>query len=70
VVSARLSSARRIVVKIGSALLMGEDGRAHARWLATLADDIAALGKETLIVSSGAIALGCHALGLSGRLRL
>ncbi len=60
-------NARRIVVKIGSSLLVEEDtGRIHSAWLRSLADDIADLrsnGCEILIVSSGAIAVGRHHLG-------
>jgi len=67
--------ARRIVVKIGSALLVDRDtGRVRATWLNSLADDIAALrqaGKQVVLVSSGSIALGRHILGLpSGPLEL
>jgi glutamate 5-kinase len=62
------AQARRIVVKIGSALLVDRaTGRLRATWLNALADDVAALtqaGKEVILVSSGAIALGRHALGL------
>jgi glutamate 5-kinase len=68
------SSAKRIVVKIGSALLVDDASGQPARaWLATLADDIAAMriaAQEVLIVSSGAIALGRKALGLEHTLRL
>lgn len=60
--------ARRIVVKIGSALLTDRaTGTLKAEWLATLLDDVAALttaGKEVVLVSSGAIALGRHTLKL------
>lgn len=60
--------ARRIVVKIGSALLVERDtGKLKSEWLAALADDIATLkreGREIIVVSSGAIALGRHSLGL------
>jgi glutamate 5-kinase len=60
--------ARRIVVKIGSALLADRDtGRLRGEWLASLLDDVAALsaaGKQVVLVSSGAIALGRRALGL------
>jgi glutamate 5-kinase len=63
------SGARRIVVKIGSALLVETaSGALKAEWLAALADDIAALkaeGREVIVVSSGAIALGRRALGLA-----
>ncbi len=69
--SVRLENARRVVVKIGSALLVdGEKGELRAAWLASLAEDIAALkkrGADVLIVSSGAIALGCTVLGLNRR---
>ena len=61
--------ARRVVVKIGSALLVDpETGRVRAIWLNSLADDIARLrqaGKHVVIVSSGSIALGRHILNLS-----
>ena len=60
--------AKRIVVKIGSALLTDRaTGALKADWLASLMDDVAALakaGKEVVLVSSGAIALGRHALKL------
>ncbi len=60
--------ARRIVVKIGSALLAcRETGRLKSDWLTSLIADVAGLrqaGKEVILVSSGAIALGRHALGL------
>jgi glutamate 5-kinase len=65
------TAAKRIVVKIGSALLVDSaTGRLRATWLNALADDVAALaaaGKEVVLVSSGAIALGRHALGLPRR---
>jgi glutamate 5-kinase len=68
-------SARRIVVKIGSALLVDrESGRLKDAWLAALGDDIARLraeGREVIVVSSGAIALGRGTLGLPrGALKL
>ena len=60
--------ARRIVVKIGSALLVDRaTGRLNSTWLQSLADDVADLttaGKDVILVSSGAIALGRHVLGL------
>jgi glutamate 5-kinase len=62
---------RRVVVKIGSALLVDQAGGALKRaWLESLAEDIAALtkrGAEVLVVSSGSIALGRTVLGLPGR---
>ena len=60
-----LAQAKRVVVKIGSALV-AEDGKARQDWLNQLAADISirrAAGQEILIVSSGAIALGRDALG-------
>lgn len=73
--STYLDQAKRVVIKIGSALLIEPtSGAAHTDWLAALGDDIAALksaGKDVLIVSSGAIALGRKKLGLpQGELRL
>ena len=63
----RLENARRVIVKIGSALLVdGDSGKIHRRWLDALADDVAAMcgrGQEVVIVSSGAIALGRRRLG-------
>jgi glutamate 5-kinase len=60
--------ARRIVVKIGSALLTDRaTGALKAAWLTSLMDDVAALaseGKQVILVSSGAVALGRHALKL------
>jgi glutamate 5-kinase len=71
----RLLSARRLVVKIGSALLVDEETGAIRRdWLDALGDDIAECrrrGQEVLIVTSGAIAVGRRRLGLDGgKLRL
>jgi glutamate 5-kinase len=65
-----LTAARRIVVKVGSALLVGPDGAAHGAWLADFAADVArmrARGQQVLIVSSGAVALGRRRLGLGKR---
>lgn len=60
--------ARRIVVKIGSALLVDRSaGRLRSAWLESIADDVktlAAEGREIILVSSGAIALGRHLLKL------
>ncbi len=60
--------AKRIVVKIGSALLVDRTtGRLRSTWLNSIADDVAELigaGKEVVLVSSGAIALGRHQMGL------
>jgi len=74
-VTPRLDQFRRIVLKVGSALLVDRSrGRLNHAWLAALAEDIAELharGADVLVVSSGAIALGRTVLGLpSGPLRL
>ncbi|MEM6487253.1 MAG: glutamate 5-kinase [Pseudomonadota bacterium] len=61
-----LARARRLVVKVGSALLV-RDGRLRAAWLGGLVADLAAArarGADVLVVSSGAIALGRGLLGL------
>src|SRR5262245_48311041 len=63
------SRARRIVVKIGSSLLVDRtNGALKSAWLATLADgivDLIGAGRQVIIVSSGAIALGRHVLGFA-----
>ena len=56
----------RLVIKVGSALLVG-NGRARREWLASLVGEIAAArgrGQQVIVVSSGAIALGAAKLGL------
>lgn len=64
-----LRHARRIVVKVGSSLLVERSsGQVNRPWLETLARDIKQLrnrGQEVLLVSSGAIALGRRQLGLT-----
>ncbi|MDX1404542.1 MAG: glutamate 5-kinase [Woeseiaceae bacterium] len=65
-----LKDLRRLVVKIGSALLVGENNRINRGWLEKLCDDVAALrtsGHQVLIVSSGAVALGSEVLGINPR---
>ncbi len=73
--SQNLASAKRLIVKIGSALLVDqESGGIRRKWLDALADDVAALrgrGVEVILVSSGAIAVGRRHLGLeTGALKL
>ncbi|WP_439953336.1 amino acid kinase family protein, partial [Escherichia coli] len=62
-----LQDFRRIVIKVGSALLVDRGrGRLRHAWLAALAEDIADLharGADVLVVSSGSIALGRTVLG-------
>ena len=65
---AALNTARRVVIKIGSALLVDRtSGALRQDWLLSLAQDVARLktqGKDVVLVSSGSIALGRGALGL------
>ena len=72
---ARIAEAKRIVVKVGSVLLVDDNsGTLHNAWLNSLGKDVAALrdrGHEVILVSSGAIALGRRYLGLKpGELKL
>jgi glutamate 5-kinase len=66
-----LGSARTVVVKVGSALVVdAQTGAADAAWLATLAADLQRLSQrrqKVVIVSSGAVALGRRRLGLKRR---
>ncbi len=63
-----LTAARRIVVKVGSALLVDQQsGRLNRAWLETLVEDLRRLrrrGQQVILVSSGAIALGRRQLRL------
>ncbi len=61
-------SGRRLVVKVGSSLLVEPDGSIRRRWLESLVADIAGrrqAGQEIIVVSSGAVALGSRRLGLA-----
>jgi glutamate 5-kinase len=66
-----LGSAKRIVVKVGSALLVdAESGKADHAWLKAFCADAAVLrdrGQQLVVVSSGAVALGRRRLGLTRR---
>lgn len=66
--------AKRIVVKIGSALLLeNQSAKVRKAWLATLVEDIAALqkqGKQVIVVSSGAVALGRKYIGADAKREL
>ncbi|MDP9423874.1 MAG: glutamate 5-kinase [Pseudomonadota bacterium] len=72
--AALLAAARRVTVKVGSSLLVDDgSGGIRREWLATLAADIARLreeGKQLVVVSSGAVALGRRHLGLKRSARL
>ncbi|MGH8180312.1 MAG: glutamate 5-kinase [Steroidobacteraceae bacterium] len=67
--SSPLAGARRVVVKVGSALLTdAETGRINRAWLESLVEDLLRLrrrGQQVILVSSGAIALGRRQLGLA-----
>ena len=66
-----IAAAQTVIIKIGSSLLVDEARNAvNAEWLAGVARDIADLrekGKNIVVVSSGAIALGSRGLGIDGR---
>ena len=71
----RLAEAQRVIIKIGSALLVDHNtGSVNRRWLSSLANDVARLiarGQQVILVSSGAIALGRRHLNLGiGKLKL
>ena len=73
--SALIEGAEKIVIKIGSALLFNpEENGLQTSWLEGLVSDVARLhraGKQVIIVSSGAIALGRDEMKLAkGRIRL
>jgi glutamate 5-kinase len=65
----RLAKTKRLVVKIGSTLLVDESsGRIRRDWLEALAEDVAAMraqGRQVTLVSSGAIAVGRRHLDLT-----
>jgi len=67
----RLRQARRVVIKIGSALLVDQrTGALHREWLDALCADVVTLreqDKEVILVSSGAVALGARQLNLDPR---
>lgn len=63
-----LNDLRRLVIKIGSSLLVDAQNELDRGWLKYLADDIDMLrrdGHQVLIVSSGAVAIGCQVLGIN-----
>lgn len=66
IAQALLASARRVTIKVGSSLLSGPEG-ARSEWLTSLGHDIAQLragGRQVVLVSSGAVALGRDRLSL------
>ncbi len=68
--NAAFGALHRLVIKIGSALLIDSQGELNRSWLEGLLHDVADLqagGRQVLIVSSGAVALGCSSLRLNRR---
>ena len=65
-----LAACRRLVIKIGSALLTNEEGTVGRAWLAGVAADVAAArknGQQVIVVSSGAISIGSRLLAIDRR---
>ena len=63
-----LKKSKTIVIKIGSTILIDEKRKIRKKWLAEFAKDIKDLldqKKNIILVSSGAIALGCKKLNLN-----
>jgi len=69
-----IADAKRVTVKVGSSLLVeGEGAGLRRAWLSSLAEDLSLLrnsGRQVLVVSSGAVALGRKHLGLTRSARL
>ena len=68
--SEQLKNIKRIVIKIGSRILTGEEGDLDHAWISALAAEVSKLrrgGHEVIIVSSGAVAAGRTLLGMNGR---
>ncbi|MGN1360578.1 MAG: glutamate 5-kinase [Kiritimatiellia bacterium] len=65
-----LSESRRIVVKVGSRVIVSKSGCPELKYLTSLADQVAKLrekGYDVILVSSGAVAAGMEALGIKER---
>ena len=63
-----LKNSKKIVIKIGSSLLIDKSKKIRIKWLTEFSKDIKELlnqNKKIIIVSSGAISIGCKKLGLS-----
>jgi len=63
----QLGKAKRLVVKVGSSILIGEDGILRNGWLDAFAEEVVAFstaGMQVIVVTSGAVALGRAALGI------
>ncbi|MEI6730709.1 MAG: glutamate 5-kinase, partial [Pseudomonadota bacterium] len=70
----KINNAKRLVVKVGSSILINAKSQINGEWLAAFAQDVSALiagGTQVIIVTSGAVALGKQALAIkSQRLKL
>ena len=65
-----LKNSKKIVIKIGSSLLIDNNKNIRQKWLTEFSKDIKDLlmqNKKIIIVSSGAIAIGCKKLNLNKR---
>jgi glutamate 5-kinase len=65
-----LRNIRRVVIKVGSSLMIGEDNQVRETWLRTLAKDISELRRQEIqvaVVTSGAVALGRQTLRYGNR---
>ena len=68
-----LKDSKIIVIKIGSSLLIDDNKRIRKKWLSEFAKDIKELikqNKKVIIVSSGAIVMGCKKLSLNKYLKI
>ena len=66
-----LKNSKTVVIKIGSSLLINKDRTIRQKWLSEFSKDIKELlnsKKNVIIVSSGAIALGCKKLNLNKKI--
>ena len=66
-----IHNSKKIVIKIGSSILVDEKGKPKKLWLKEFAKDIKLLikkNKQIVIVSSGAIAMGCEYLGIKKKI--
>ena len=67
-----LKNVKRVVVKVGTNVLTKKNGDVNVRWVNNFAKQICSLmtlGKEVIVVTSGAIGAGCHLLGMEKRPR-
>ena len=68
-----LENSKIIIIKIGSSILIDEKRKIRKKWIAKFAKDVQELirkDKKVIIVSSGAIAMGCKKLNINKRISL